>query len=92
MPTIFKWAIRQQSTGYYMPSAKGRHGTGGTELEPGPTKTPRLFDTERAAKIALNYWLQGKAVTDEAGVSGFARVRGRNPNDRAVVPVRVEMP
>ena len=58
------YAIRQISTGFYLPEPVGRMGRGGSHVEPvdcsqdGPN--PRLFKTELSAQRALTAWLMGK--------------------------------
>lgn len=63
-------------------------GRGGSHVEPtDPAKTrPRVFHTERAAKIALNAWLKGKVVCNR----GVYYDHERTPDyyeDTTIVPV-----
>lgn len=57
------YAIRQISTGHFMPNYGSRKSRGGwTNDEPQPIDKgvpPRLFPLKRSAKIALKYWLRG---------------------------------
>lgn len=55
------WAIRQKSTGFFLPVAKGKGGNGGSYVEPvDPDKEPpRLFMSKKAAHCALVQWLKG---------------------------------
>lgn len=63
MQTLY--AIRQKSTGYYLPEPNGKAGRGGSHTEPVPEEhyTVRLFKTKLSAKRALTSWLQGKHVS-----------------------------
>jgi len=59
--TVF-FAIRQISTGHFMPSYSSRKGRGGyTHDEPQPLAKvpPRLFTKRHVAQRVLNYWLKG---------------------------------
>jgi hypothetical protein len=56
-PMIYAWAIRQKSTGAYLPARK--NGRGYSFDEPG-FGFPRLFKSERSARNALTAWLQGE--------------------------------
>lgn len=50
------YAIRQKSTGLFMPAGRGR---GYTHDEPTAVRPPRLFNRERDAAAALRCWLLG---------------------------------
>ena len=52
------YAIKQTSTGYYMPYRK--YSKGFTADEPKKDCIPRLFSRRRDAIAALKCWLQGK--------------------------------
>jgi hypothetical protein len=58
------YAIKQLSTGYYLPQPRNSRGTilakGYTHVEPSPTEPPRLFNRYSSAQSSLNYWLKGK--------------------------------
>lgn len=54
------WAIRQKSTGWFLPKYRTTQRSGGTWLEPTPDCIPRMFTTPGAAKCALHYWLTGQ--------------------------------
>lgn len=66
------YAVKHAPTGTYLPRVTGRSGRGGSHVEPvAPNDAnPRLFDTERAAKIYLNLWLKGKFVADRGTYYG----------------------
>lgn len=92
------WAIRQKSTGYYLPILKGR--AGGSWLEPTPDCLPRLFTSERNAKLALRAWLEGhwKTVSTMSSYENFdyddieltiVPVQGRSAEDMEVVPLNL---
>lgn len=53
------YAIRQKSTGYFLPM---RFGTGRGYSFDVPTLDciPRIFKSKRSAQVALNCWLQGE--------------------------------
>jgi hypothetical protein len=53
------WAIRQKSTGGYLPQG----GTWHTKDEPTARGVPRLFRERRFAVLALQWWLAGIAYT-----------------------------
>ena len=51
------WAIRQISTGFYLPYRK--NGKGFTADHPSNIAIPRLFNKKSAATNALRWWLRG---------------------------------
>lgn len=66
------YAIRQKSTGYFLPGYGSRKGRGGyTHDEPVPAvkAPPRLFMKRHLAESALKWWLEGAwtEVTCERG-------------------------
>lgn len=85
MSTFDLWLIRHEPTGNFLPEPEGRMGRGGSHTEPTPIaeKPPRIFRTERAAKIALNSWLKGKHVH----TSGYDSFCGEFWEDTSIVPV-----
>lgn len=52
------YAIRQKSTGHWLPRFAGH--AGGTRVEPSKTALPRLFARKRDAMSALSWWLDGR--------------------------------
>lgn len=56
------YAIRQKTTGFYIPEPNGRMGRGGSHVEPvdAATSRPRTFVTQLAARNFLSQWLRGK--------------------------------
>lgn len=62
--TFKRWAIRQKSTGFYLPqSSRKRHGY--THDEPVTLESnlcPRLFARQQDAKTALTWWLKGETT------------------------------
>ena len=56
------YAIRQISTGFFLPNPKGRHGRGGSFTEPKDpdVEPPRLFKNKKAAGACLIQWAKGK--------------------------------
>jgi hypothetical protein len=69
------WAIRERGTMKYMPQLLGR---GHTFSEPTEGAIPRLFHSERAAKLALGAWLKGHAInkTSREWETGYIDVVG----------------
>lgn len=95
------WAIRQKSTGHFLPALPGQRG-GYTLVGPVAwwQSPPRLFTNERNAKLALKAWLRGEhhrgATTDwETGYSEpdaaltIVSVKGRDPADMEVIPMEL---
>ena len=112
--TIIMYAIQHKPTGKYLPAPQGRGGRGGSFMEPvsfnDPQRTktlsnktqgliPRLWATERAAKIALSYWCKGKFVCSRGGDMedywedvAIKPVNSRVHEDMEIVEVKVELP
>lgn len=94
------YAIRQKSTGHYMPNYGSRKGRGGwTNDEPQPLTqvSPRLFTKKHVATAALREWLKGRTYVVHRGFSEDADedwrtkpVAGRTADDMEVVPVWLE--
>lgn len=61
--TYTYFILRHKPTGFVIAHASGRHGRGGSHVEPSNGR-PKLFDTERAAKGWLTSWLKGKVTTE----------------------------
>lgn len=93
------YAIRQKSTGSFLPQRKSRKGF--THTEPSSGDIPRLFKRPSDAQNALNYWLAGKMqwqkVEDtwmgpgEWSVETFPQPR-RDKADMEVVQVCMDLP
>jgi len=99
--TITLYAIRQKSTGFYLPYPAGSSGRGGTHVEPvSPLQSnPRLFTLERAAKSSLTYWLGGKISVHHSDYGGeydetwsTKFVASRRADDMEVIPVELKLP
>lgn len=56
------YAIRQKSTGFYLPSSKYKKGYTNDVPEPKEVKIPRLFSSHKNAHLALYNWLRGVQV------------------------------
>lgn len=54
------FAIKQKSTGLFIPQFGKNQSKGGTWLEPTDKAPPRLFRRKQDAKVALDNWLRGK--------------------------------
>lgn len=81
------FAIRQKSTGFYLPNVKGRKG--GTYVTPKADCIPRLFKQERSAKVCLNWWLRGE-VQAELETDEWSREQySSGPGDVKPVPSRI---
>jgi hypothetical protein len=96
-PLIFAWAIRQKSTGAFLPARK--NGRGYSFDEPS-FDFPRLFKSELSASRALSAWLQGKWKREyhTREVGGWPedveyiiseKVEGRDPHDMEIVKFRL---
>lgn len=90
------FAIRQKSTGYWMPNYPGR--AGGTWMEPKAAAIPRLFHRKQDAQNALDWWLRGEARWektssgpdfDEGWDLMSHKVPGRSADDMEIVAVHV---
>lgn len=53
------FAIKQISTGLFIPQFPKNSSKGGTWLEPTADRPPRLFRRQQDAKVALANWLRG---------------------------------
>lgn len=54
------FAIKQKSSGFFIPQFPKNTSKGGTWLEPTDKKPPRLFRRKQDAKAALDHWLKGR--------------------------------
>lgn len=61
------FAIRQKSTGWFLPAFMPNQRKGGTWLEPDPVRPPRLWPSRMAANNALTYWLKGRMSVVKGG-------------------------
>jgi len=62
------YAIRQKSTGYFLPHHFRELSGAYTKDKPLPNCMPRPFKTAAAARIALTAWLKGKWVQTEESI------------------------
>jgi len=53
------YAVRQKSSGMWIPNLPRGKRRGGSHLEPTSTDSPRLFPSMRSARAFLGNWLQG---------------------------------
>src|SRR5882762_1696500 len=74
------YAVRQISTGLFIPRLKQGRRRGGSHLEPSNEREPRLFHNKAAAKAFLGNWLQGKFVD-----SGYQNGYGEYESDLKVI-------
>jgi hypothetical protein len=91
------YAIRQKSTGYFLPTRWGT-ARGYSFDNPTPNCVPRIFKSRNSANKALTAWLQGEwkntycrsdwSGDEIAGVSPD-KVEGRDRNDMEVVELSI---
>jgi hypothetical protein len=92
---IQHWLIKQRVGERVLPPPNGRNNRGGTHVEPvHPTTNtpPRLFRSEKAGKLALARWLQGRIyVTANYGTEDWRveKMEDRVAADWVVVPARL---
>lgn len=92
------YAIRQISTGYYLPQSHRRH-RGYTNDEPTDKQPPRLFNNIGGAKHALRWWLEGAhyrhLITsnfgDELESIEVRKMPNRNKDDMQIVRVYITL-
>ena len=53
------FAVRQKSTGHFIPILKRGYKRGGSHSEPTPDQPPRIFPSRLSAKSFLGNWLRG---------------------------------
>lgn len=53
------YAVRQKSTGLFIPRLKVGRRRGGSHLEPSNEREPRLFHNKISARAFLSNWFQG---------------------------------
>lgn len=97
------FAIKHLPSGGFLPArGTGKRGDtrGYTHDEPSTEKPPRLFTSERSAKLALGQWLAGplvvRLVSTWAGIDGYderedwtRRPHSRDAKDMRVVEIEV---
>lgn len=94
---IEAFAIRQLSTGYFMPAHFGTRSHRYSSDNPTPGCIPRIFPSRASAQVALSDWLRGEWKLE---VSRYGRddceqdlvvipVEGRNKEDMEVVPLLI---
>ena len=95
---VMAYAIRQKSTGYYLPAhVRGK----AFSFDVPKAGLPRLFATHKSAALALNAWLKGewKPHVSSNGPDYDSYdvwyepkpVAGRDPTDMEVVQVNVTL-
>lgn len=66
------FAVRQKSTGLFIPRLETGKRRGGSHLEPSNIREPRIFHSRQAARAFLNNWLRGIFYNDTfAGMDGI---------------------
>ena len=91
------YAIRQISTGYYLPLFSIGRLKGGTHVHPTGFKPPRLFMRLSDAKNCLSWWLAGKCTVEYSkGSDGreyeslkHTPVPDRDANDFVVIEIPI---
>ena len=85
------YAIRQISTGFFLPNPKGRNSSGGSFTEPTDpdVEPPRLFKNKKAAATCLTQWAKGEhhAQWDYADIDGFGGGGERYVDSITIKPV-----
>lgn len=87
------FAVRQKSTGLFIPRLKRGNRRGGSHLEPSNERDPRLFNSKKSAQAFLGNWLQGimknsTYTTYEGEVEGRLEIikqPHRNKSDMEIV-------
>lgn len=92
------FAIRQKSTGMFLPASKRRMGFTNDIPVDGTIVPPRLFNKTGAAKNALRWWLDGPWRGDwdyESGdCMGAVAINPRiprDPDDMEIVIIKLEV-
>jgi hypothetical protein len=82
------YAIRQKSTGNFLPQAHDGRGKGFTRDEPVPASEhlPRLFALKQSARAALRWWLQG--ITSRCYSGGSLEDEPYEDTKTVLVPTR----
>jgi hypothetical protein len=94
------YAVRQKSTGLFIPVLKPGYKRGGSHSEPTNEHPPRMFPSRKSAQAFLGNWLQGiheRGFIDEGGYEeDFIKVipqPHRNKNDMEIVEFElIELP
>lgn len=92
------FAVRQKSTGRYLPAPTGR--SGGSYAEPTALLPPRIFKNHHSAACYMRAWLQGhfKMVSFPSSHESFYHddvelqvtpVEGRSADDMEVVELQL---
>lgn len=103
MTTITRYAIRHNPTGGYLPVPHGRGGRGGsherTIVFPHPDRNPRMWPSQRGAKICLAVWLKGKVVCNRGGSDDdwwedneLIPQPQRKAEEMEIVPITITLP
>lgn len=96
------WAIRQKSTGYFLPM-RWKRACGYSYDEPTEGAFPRLFPSEKSANSALSAWLRGTwsepkeydhdewSHTEYVRIFSPVSVEGRSKDDMEVVAMELSI-
>lgn len=95
--SIEVFAIRQISTGYFMPAHFGTRSHRYSSDVPTPNCIPRIFPSRASARVALSDWLRGewKLEVSRYGWDDCEQdlvvvpVEGRNEDDMQVVALLI---
>ena len=87
------YAVRQKSTGLFIPRLKTGKRRGGSYLEPSNEREPRFFHNKIAARAFLSNWCQGHFVTNTSNnpdtygdpYTDVIKQPHRNKNDMEIV-------
>jgi hypothetical protein len=77
------FAIRQRSSGLFIPRLPKGHNRGGSYLEPSNEREPRIFHNRNSARAFLTNWLKGKYVrrVDDIG-EDFVKIEPQNHRNK----------
>lgn len=86
-----RWALRQKSTGFYIPAPTRGTGVraGISEFEPTDDGKPALYSTQAAATQALRVWLKGIHRLELYAGMHVTPIASRRADDMEVVAVQL---
>ena len=80
------YAIRQKSTGFFIPVTHRLSRTGASS-QPKEDCIPRLFKRKSDARYALNMWLMGQWYSHKDGGLEYNKDSSRKPEDMEIIQV-----
>jgi len=94
---MFRYYIRDNKTGKYIPEPTGVSRRGGSFKEPEHSDRARTFMTKLSAKRFLTAWLKGKHMSGDDG-EGYSYVEAIQPvftrikEDMEIIEVEIKLP